>query len=77
MAKKMNFDHTALKMRISQQFGSVKNLAGALQITTKALDKKLNSQLDFTYCEMCRIVDLLQINCKEMDRYFFREVANA
>jgi len=67
----MKFDNTDLKILILKKFQFVENMAFLLGLKPKKLYNKLNSKCEFTAFEINKMVHLLEIAPKDINRYFF------
>lgn len=64
------FDYTLLKERIQEKFPTLKNFANALELHPMSLWRKLKGQADFTASEISLACFLLEIEEKDIAKYF-------
>lgn len=67
----MAFDHSKLRGKITEVFGTQDKFAKALGIGRVSLSQRLNNNLDFSQHEMHRSCELLGIELKDLPLYFF------
>lgn len=70
---KIKFDNRVLKNRILNKYGSIKNAAEAFGMRPDTLSRKLNSKSYFTFEEIQKIVEIMEIDRLDVDRCFFTE----
>jgi len=67
------FDYAKLKKRIKEKEIAYTSLANKLNMRKIALEDKLNNFSAFTYDEIFKICNILNINKNEIDEYFFTQ----
>ena len=67
----MAFSYDKLRGRIVEKYGSQTRFANALGVSTKTLSFKMNNRIYFSQAEIKKAADLLDINLKDIDTYFF------
>ena len=71
MERGQGFDFTLLKSRIKEIYNDEEEFAKAIPMKVETLRNKLNNKSEFTSNDIKRIVELLNINPKEIVHYFF------
>lgn len=71
--RKVMFDHSKLRGRIRELFGTEKAFAEELGMSPTSLSARLNNRTDFTIKEILRAAELLQLGPIEADRMFFKQ----
>lgn len=71
MAKE--FDYSKLKGKIKEVYGTQKNFASAMLMSTVTLSAKLNNKISWTQAEMNLACDLLSIPYEFIPVIFFTE----
>lgn len=71
MAQEIIFDYSLLKGKIKEKFDSNKNFAKKLGISEATLSYKLNHKIQFSQSEIIKIVELLDVNKEDINKYFF------
>ena len=69
----MKFDFLKLKYLIKTKYPTQKDLAKELDITETSLGNKLNNRTYFSYDEIYRLINLLDIKDEEITEVFFKE----
>ena len=69
----MAFDYSELVELIRIKFSTHDLFAKALGIGRVSLSQRLNNKLEFSQAEMLKAAELLNIEQKEIPRYFFNE----
>jgi hypothetical protein len=67
----MEFDLTVLNRRITEKVGKREAFAAALSLTPRKLTKILDGQIPFTFSEIIKAAELLDIPGDEIIKYFF------
>lgn len=67
----MEFDFAMLNLRIADKFGGRKIFAAALDLPTEKLNEILDDQVPFTFSEIIKASELLNIPGDEIIKYFF------
>lgn len=67
----MSFDHSKLRGKIKEKYGTQDDFAAALGIGRVSLSQRLNNILDFTRREIDKSCELLEIPKEEIPIYFF------
>ena len=65
------FDTSALRKQILKKFGSIKAFAEAIEMKPRTLKSCLDTKTGFSYKEMMRINDELQLSMDELNECFF------
>ena len=52
---------------------TLESIAGELGISKDELIRKVNKDEDFMYSEICYLIDLLHLNCREINEIFFED----
>ena len=71
------FDFRKLKGRIVEICGSQKEFAKAVGLTPTTVSYKLNGKKSFTYGDIVKWCEVLQIGIDEIGRYFFTSLPKA
>lgn len=69
----MSFDYSKLSGKIVEKYGTQYNFARALGISERSLSLKLNSKVFWKNSEIREVCKLLDINNKDIPKYFFKE----
>jgi transcriptional regulator with XRE-family HTH domain len=67
----MAFSYDKLRGRIVEKYGSQAAFARALGVSAKTLSLKMNNRIYFSQAEIKKAADLLNIDIKDIDAYFF------
>ncbi len=67
----MAFEYSKLRGKIRERFTTQEAFAGAMEMSTVSLSQRLNGKLEFTQDEIFKACELLSIEMKEIDEYFF------
>lgn len=67
----MEFDFAILEKRIAKVVGPRKAFAAALGLPVEKLNKILDGQVPFTFSEIIKATELLDIPGDEVIKYFF------
>lgn len=67
----MAFSYDKLRGRIVEKYGSQAVFARALGVSAKTLSLKMNNRIYFSQAEIKKAADLLNIDIKDIDAYFF------
>lgn len=70
--KNLEFDYSKLKGRITEKFGSYKNLVPHLSYGESSLSAKLNNNSRFSQPDMLELANVLEIDDKSFAAYFFK-----
>lgn len=65
------YDHSKLRGKIKEKFGAEYKMASLVGLSQAAFSAKLNSKVDFTRDEICRITELLELDSSEFKELFF------
>lgn len=65
------FDYNKLIGKIKEKFPNREDLAKQIPLSENSLSKKLNNKVPFKSPEIYRLVELLDINIKEIPIYFY------
>lgn len=71
--KKEIFNFEKLRRKIRGKYDRMRDFATDLGLDSTTLSKKLNNVTDFTATEILLASKLLDIQKKEVDKYFFEE----
>lgn len=71
MRTKYRFNHSKLRGRIKELFGTEGKFAESICMQSNTLSKKLNGLSEFTQNEIIMICEKLDIPVCEIDIYFF------
>ncbi len=63
-------DFSAIRARIAEKYNFEYEFAAELGMNKQSLSRKLNSISPFSVKEICRICELLDIPCEDIDKYF-------
>ena len=69
----MAFDYSKLRGRIVEKFDTQGAFAKAIGLSQRSLSLKLQGKLFFRQDEIERAINLLCINSKDIDKYFFAQ----
>lgn len=67
----MEFDYSKLIGRIKEKFNNRNEFAKLIKLSSNSLSKKLNNKVAFTSTEIYRILNVLDIDIKEVSLYFY------
>lgn len=67
----MEFDFAVLDRRIEKRFDTRQAFAAALDLSAEKFDRILNGQTSFTFSEIIKAAELLDIPGDEIITYFF------
>lgn len=67
----MNFDHCKLIGKIKEKYNNRNEFCQLISISNNSLTKKLKNEVSFTSKEIYKIIDVLDIDKKEISNYFF------
>lgn len=67
----MKFNHSKLRGKIKEVFGTQEAFADAMGISTTSLSAKLNGSVEFKLSEVVQAVKILQLEEKDIAVYFF------
>lgn len=67
----MSFDYSKFKGKIKENYDTQERFAKALGVSERTLSLKLNNKIAFNQLEIQKILDLLEIDEKEIPKYFF------
>lgn len=70
----MTFDYSSLNGKIIEKFGSQYNFAKAMGISERSISLKLNGKVGWKQIEIAKAVEVLEINCTDIPKYFFNLV---
>lgn len=70
---KMVFSHNLLRERIRKKFPTFKSFANALELHPMSLWRKMECQVDFTASEIALACFLLDIEEKDIAKYFMEK----
>jgi len=65
------YNYELLKKRIAEGYSCLSAFAEAVKVAESTLVKKLSNVLPFSYAEIERAVDILEISPSEINFYFF------
>lgn len=68
----MNFNYKRLKGRIREYYGSQENAAKNLNLSTTALNNKLNGKTQFTSDELFILINEMEVTPDEIKDIFFK-----
>ena len=71
MEKKIEFDHSKLRGKIREIYGTEEALAKEAGLNRSSLSKRLNGNIDFSVREIYKICALLQIPAQNLGDFFF------
>ena len=69
--EKMVFNHSKVRGKIKEVFGTQAAFASALGISTATLSAKLNNEFQWKSSEIFKACELLEIDKEEIPLYFF------
>ena len=69
--ERIEFDHSKLRGRIREKFGSYRELDSHISFTTVSLSNKLNNKSCFDSREILELAEALEIQDEELNVYFF------
>ena len=67
----MVFDYRKLRGQIMEHFGTQREFAKALGVSSRTLSLKLNSRIPFNQDEIAKAIRLLQAEPHDIKTYFF------
>lgn len=67
----MQFDYSALKGRIKEKCGNQYAFAYAMGLSERTISLKLNNERSWRDKEMIRASEILDIDLKDIQKYFF------
>lgn len=67
----MRFDHTALRTRIKERFGTYRSFASALGISNSTLYRWLQENGNMPCSAIFRMAEILEIPDREVETFFF------
>lgn len=67
----MNFDHSKLKGRIAEKYGSQRNLAKAIGWTDAQISMRMRNIIQFDAEDIYLLCEFLDISSEEIVEYFF------
>ncbi len=70
---KPNFNHSKLRGKIKEKFGSESKLAKKIGLSPTSLSYRLNNGVEFSSTEMYQIITVLGLESFEIKEYFFEE----
>lgn len=68
----MSFDHSKLRGRIREKYGTEQKFAAAMGMGRVSLSIKLNNEGDFTRKQMLKAAELLELEASQIPEYFFK-----
>lgn len=71
----MQFDYSALKIKIAEMHQTQDRFACALGIPETSLSQKLSGIADFSQEEMLKACTLLNLKAEDIGKYFFTEAS--
>lgn len=71
----MSFDHSKLRGRIREKYGTEQKFAAAMGMGRVSLSIKLNNEGDFTRKQMLKAAELLELEASQIPEYFFEAEA--
>lgn len=70
---KPNFNHSKLRGKIKEKFGSESKLAETIGLSPTSLSYRLNNGVEFSSTEIYQIIMVLGLESFEIRDYFFEE----
>lgn len=67
----MAYDYSKLRGKIVEKYGSQYNFAKAMNIANSTLTQKMTNKTEWSQHEMTRALKLLEVDSKEVEKYFF------
>lgn len=67
------YDYSKLYARMAELGITREELAKRMHISRSTLYAKLTSRTEFTQGEIWHCVQILRLDCRQLDRYFFRQ----
>ena len=67
----MAYDYSKLRGKIVEKYGSQYNFAKAMNIGNSTLTQKMTNKAEWSQREMTKALSLLEVDSKEVERYFF------
>lgn len=67
----MKYDHSKLRGRIIEKYGTVRAICKELETTETAMSNKLNNRHAFRVNDIERLINLLYIDRSKIGEYFF------
>lgn len=71
MGLNIEYDHSALKGKIVEKYGSVRNFAKAFGVTEVTMSTLLNNKADWSRTKISKAIRLLDLE-KESDKYIHK-----
>lgn len=68
----MNFDYAKLQGKIKEVCKTQETFARSIGISRTSLNLRLNNKLNFSQKEIYKAINILNIDNKEIDVYFFK-----
>lgn len=69
----MEFDYSKLRGKIKEVCGTQEEFAKRVDMSTTSLSHRLNGKLEFTQQEILKSLEVLHLQSKEIDEYFFKQ----
>lgn len=66
----MAFDHSELRGRIIEKFGTQKKFAQAMGVSDRTLSLKMNNAIFFRQDEIAKATELLELSISDANEYF-------
>lgn len=67
----MEFDYSALRGKIREQFGTERNFANAIGMNPSTLSQKLSNKLEFSQQDIMDCLKALHMGSDYIEPYFF------
>ena len=67
----MAFDYSKLRGRIIEKYGSQIEFANKMGTSERTLSLKLNNKMAWKQNEICKAIQLLELDVKDIQGYFF------
>ena len=67
----MSNDYSKLLGRITEKFGTQAEFANSMGISERSISLKLNNKVSWKDSEISKAVDILELNPKDIQSYFF------
>lgn len=71
--EKMNFNYSKLLGKIKEVYGTHEKFASAMGMSKVSLSQRLNNKLDFSQSDIDKAIQILNINKKDIDIFFFNK----
>ena len=68
-----NFDHSKLRGKIKEKFGSESSLSKEMGLSPTSISYRLNNIVEFSSTEIYRLIVLLDLPGDKIKEYFFEE----